>query len=160
LASADDLCLARYFRDAEVQAEDDAQIANLRAGLSDALKLPVASLRKKRYRDYQGKSDAWDLRTLLGQHLPGPVDCPNYSLIINCGSVTVALMRKAKWTAMLVGLCMVGALAGSVAASGRGAIADAAHDKCVSKCNQEFARCKPPGAACSEARNRCAMACK
>ena len=61
--------LLAYLRDCEFQAEDEAQKANFRQGLDDALSLPVAELKKRRYSDYQGKAGQWDLATLFRKHL-------------------------------------------------------------------------------------------
>ena len=58
-----------YLEGCEFQAEDEGQRANFRKGLDDALSLPVAELKARRYADYQGKAGQWDLETLFRKHL-------------------------------------------------------------------------------------------
>ena len=57
-----------YLDNAELQFEGDAQKANIFAALKDALNLPVNRLKLKRYSDYTGKKNQWDLPTLFNKH--------------------------------------------------------------------------------------------
>lgn len=61
--------IARCLDGAELQAETDAQKKNLRRGFDDLATQPPASLRARRYADYQGTPDRWDLPELLKHHL-------------------------------------------------------------------------------------------
>lgn len=60
--------IVTYLRGAELQAEDDAQRANIHRALEDLAALPAAELRARRYADYQGTPDAWDLPRVLRSH--------------------------------------------------------------------------------------------
>lgn len=57
-----------YFQDVELQYETDSQLINITAALNDLIKLPKEELAKKRYCDYTGKQDQWDLKQVLDHH--------------------------------------------------------------------------------------------
>ena len=57
-----------YLEDAELQAEGEAQLENIRAALRDWATLSVTELRARRYADFQGRPAQWDLRELLQHH--------------------------------------------------------------------------------------------
>jgi hypothetical protein len=73
------LCLAdssnpvlAYLRDAELQYEGEEQKENIRIALQDMITLDEKELAKRRYKDYQGQPDQWDLPTLIYRHfVPG-----------------------------------------------------------------------------------------
>jgi len=60
--------IVRYLRGAELQAEDEAQVANIHRAFEDLATLPTAELRARRYADYQGTPDAWDLPRVIRSH--------------------------------------------------------------------------------------------
>lgn len=60
--------IVEYLCGAELQAEDDGHLANIRQALSDMARLPVEQLRQRRYADYRGKPGAWDLPWLIQRH--------------------------------------------------------------------------------------------
>jgi hypothetical protein len=60
--------VANYLRGAELQCENDEQRANIATALNDALTLSGDSLATKRYKNYQGQEDQWDLPTLIYRH--------------------------------------------------------------------------------------------
>ncbi len=57
-----------YIKNAEVQYETDLQKENLAAALNDILTLPAGDLKKRKYRDYEGNENRWDLATLIQRH--------------------------------------------------------------------------------------------
>lgn len=57
-----------YLEGSEYQGEA-SQRANFLKGLDDALSLAPAELKKRRYADYTGKPNQWDLATLFKKHL-------------------------------------------------------------------------------------------
>lgn len=57
-----------YLNNAELQYEGEMQKENIIKGLSDALHLPPEILQGKRYKDYQGVENSWDLRALIHHH--------------------------------------------------------------------------------------------
>jgi hypothetical protein len=57
--------VVRYLGGAELQAENDQQLAEIKRALGDLLILSPVELAKRRYADYTGKPDQW----LLGQLL-------------------------------------------------------------------------------------------
>ena len=60
--------VAEYFENAELQYEGEVQKENILTALEDILRLPEDELRTRRYKDYTGKDDAWDLPTLIYRH--------------------------------------------------------------------------------------------
>lgn len=60
--------IVRYLRGAELQAEDEAQVANIHRAFEDLVALPTAELRARRYADYQGTPGAWDLPRVIRSH--------------------------------------------------------------------------------------------
>ena len=56
-----------YLDKVEIQAEHP-QIPHIVAALNDALSLSSDELVPKKYPDFQGNPDQWDLRTLLERH--------------------------------------------------------------------------------------------
>ena len=61
--------VADYFDHAELQCETDQQRESVVAALNDALALPAAELRARRYPDYTGREGQWDFATLLSRYL-------------------------------------------------------------------------------------------
>ena len=57
-----------YLRNAELQAEDDQQHANVRRAIVDLSVRSAEELSAQRYANYQGVADQWDLPTLLRHH--------------------------------------------------------------------------------------------
>jgi hypothetical protein len=57
-----------YLEDAELQAEGEAQLENIRAALRDWATLSATKLRARRYSDFQGRPAQWDLRELVQHH--------------------------------------------------------------------------------------------
>ncbi len=68
--------VVRYFSDADLQAETRQQLREIRRALNDALTLPVAELRKRRYADYTMAPDRWTFGKLVGSYFMStqPVD--------------------------------------------------------------------------------------
>jgi hypothetical protein len=60
--------VAEYFENAELQYEGEIQKENILTALEDILRLPEDELRSRKYKDYTGKDDAWDLSTLIVSH--------------------------------------------------------------------------------------------
>jgi hypothetical protein len=58
-----------YFSGAEIQADGDAQRAEVRRALEDMLALPIAELQTRRYAGYDGSRDARTLVELLRGHV-------------------------------------------------------------------------------------------
>ena len=64
--------LVEYLKWSQIQAEDDAQLANVLAALNDLVTLPPEKLKEKRYKAYQGNKDEWDLQMLFSKSVvPG-----------------------------------------------------------------------------------------
>lgn len=59
--------IVAYLRGAELQCEEP-QVANIHRALEDLATLPVTALRARRYLDYTGTPDAWDLPSVLRSH--------------------------------------------------------------------------------------------
>ena len=57
--------VAVFFQQAELQAESDEQRKEVRMVLSGLLELPVEQLKEKKYPDYQGHADQWDILKFL-----------------------------------------------------------------------------------------------
>jgi hypothetical protein len=57
-----------YLDDAELQYEGEMQKENIIKALKDALHLSPEVLQGKRYNDYEGNKNIWDLRTLMRHH--------------------------------------------------------------------------------------------
>ena len=57
-----------YFDNAELQYETEAQKQNIISALHDILTLSAQELAQRRYEDYTGKPNEWDLPTLIGKH--------------------------------------------------------------------------------------------
>jgi hypothetical protein len=57
-----------YIKTAEGPYETDLQKENLAAALNDILTLPAGALKKRKYRDYEGNENRWDLATLIQRH--------------------------------------------------------------------------------------------
>jgi len=57
-----------YFDNAELRYETEAQKQNIVRALHDILTLPAQELAQRRYEDYAGKPNEWDLPTLVGKH--------------------------------------------------------------------------------------------
>lgn len=57
-----------YFENAELQYEGKSQEENIVTALSDILNLPEEQLKTKRYKNYTGKENQWDLSTLIYRH--------------------------------------------------------------------------------------------
>lgn len=58
----------KYFENAELQYEGKLQEENIITALNDILHLSEEELKNKRYKDYTGKEDRWDLPTLIYKH--------------------------------------------------------------------------------------------
>ena len=59
--------LVTYLRGAELQCEE-AQEPNIRQALADLATLPTPELRVRRYADYRGTPNTWDLARVLRSH--------------------------------------------------------------------------------------------
>ena len=57
-----------YLENAELQYEGETQEENIVAALKDILSLPELILRAKKYKDYTGNENQWDLPTLIERH--------------------------------------------------------------------------------------------
>ncbi|MCD4783612.1 MAG: hypothetical protein K8T10_07250 [Candidatus Eremiobacteraeota bacterium] len=57
-----------YLKNVELQYEGEVQKENIKTALQDILTLTLDQLKKKRYRDYKGKENQWDLPTLIEKH--------------------------------------------------------------------------------------------
>lgn len=60
--------VADYFDRSELQYETEAQKQNIIGALHDILTLSAQELAQRRYEDYTGKPNEWDLPTLIGKH--------------------------------------------------------------------------------------------
>lgn len=59
--------IVTYLRGAELQCEE-TQEPNIRQALADLAALPTSELRVRRYADYRGTPNAWDLARVLRSH--------------------------------------------------------------------------------------------
>ena len=66
--SKDENPVLDYFENAELQYEGKVQEENIVTALNDILNLSEEELKTKRYKDYSGKEDQWDLPTLIYRH--------------------------------------------------------------------------------------------
>ena len=57
-----------YFSNAELQYEGENQRENLITAMNDVLNLTEEQLKLKKYRDYSGDVNQWDLQTLIHKH--------------------------------------------------------------------------------------------
>lgn len=57
-----------YFKNAELQYENESQKNNIITALNDILNLTENELKTERYKDYAGKEKQWDLPTLIYKH--------------------------------------------------------------------------------------------
>jgi hypothetical protein len=57
--------VADFLKNAELQYEGKAQEETVAAALNDILSLPEEALKSRRYSDYAGTKDQWDLPTLI-----------------------------------------------------------------------------------------------
>lgn len=60
--------VVNYLENADFQCENEGQEENVITALKDILNLSEKELQTKRYRDYTGKPDQWDLPTLIYRH--------------------------------------------------------------------------------------------
>lgn len=60
--------VADYFENSELQYETEIQKENISAALDDILKLSEEQLKERKYKDYTGKENQWDLPTLIYRH--------------------------------------------------------------------------------------------
>ncbi len=60
--------VADFLKNAELQYEGKAQEETVAAALNDILSLPEEALKSRRYSDYAGTKDQWDLPTLISRH--------------------------------------------------------------------------------------------
>ena len=56
---------ARYFDEVEVQYENDIQKETIIQVLNDILSMPGEELRRKKYPNYVGEKDVWDLPKII-----------------------------------------------------------------------------------------------
>ena len=57
-----------YLKAAELQYEGKLQKENIITALNDILKLSAEQLKTKKYKDYTGKENKWNLPTLIYRH--------------------------------------------------------------------------------------------
>lgn len=57
-----------YFNNAELQYEGEIQKENLITAMNDVLNLTEKQLKLKKYKDYSGNENQWDLPTLIYKH--------------------------------------------------------------------------------------------
>ena len=57
-----------YLNNSEVQCENKEQRETLRAAMNDIMTLSGGELEAKKYSDYRGRKNQWDLPTLLVRH--------------------------------------------------------------------------------------------
>ena len=57
-----------YFNNTEIQYEGDIQRENLITAMKDILNLSEEQLKLKKYKDYSGEDNQWDLKTLIYKH--------------------------------------------------------------------------------------------
>ena len=60
--------IMNYFENSELQYEGKLQEENIITALNEILSLSEEQLKTKRYKDYTGKEDQWDLPTLIYRH--------------------------------------------------------------------------------------------
>ena len=60
--------VADYLREAQLQYEGEIQKDNIITALNDILNLSAEELMEKKYKDYTGKENQWDLATLIYRH--------------------------------------------------------------------------------------------
>jgi len=60
--------VAQYLKGAELQYETEIQKENIVTAFNDILNLSVEELKERRYKDYTGKENQWDLYTLIYRH--------------------------------------------------------------------------------------------
>jgi len=61
--------VTEYLKSVEVQCETEEQRQTVVRALQDVLTLPEQELGRRRYADYAGRPEAWDLPTLLARYL-------------------------------------------------------------------------------------------
>jgi hypothetical protein len=68
--------VVRYFSDADLQAETQQQLREIRQALNDAITLPVAELCVRRYANYMMTPDRWAFGKLIGSYFlsTAPID--------------------------------------------------------------------------------------
>ncbi len=73
--------VVEYLKDAELQCET-VQKENIATALNDILDLSEEQLKERRYQDYMGKENQWDLPTLIYRHFApiGPPIRPGVNL--------------------------------------------------------------------------------
>ena len=57
-----------YLSNAELQYEGEVQKENLITAMNDILNLSEEQLKLKKYKDYSGNENQWDLQTLIHKH--------------------------------------------------------------------------------------------
>jgi len=57
-----------YFNNAEIQYDGEIQKENLITAMNDVLNLSEEQLKLKKYKDYSGNENQWDLPTLIHKH--------------------------------------------------------------------------------------------
>ncbi len=60
--------VVHFFQQAELQAETDSQRMEIRTVLTGLLELPVEQLKERKYPDYQGHPDQWDILKFLNSY--------------------------------------------------------------------------------------------
>lgn len=90
--------VATYFNGAEVQAETDAQRAELRKAFADMLTLPVDDLRIKRYADFAGSANQRTVVELIANHVvpstPQTLDASVFFAEVKSPQTQIALRAK------------------------------------------------------------------
>jgi predicted nucleic acid-binding protein len=90
--------VASYFTGAQIQAEGDAQSAELRRAFDDMLALNVDALKAQRYADYAGVKNVRPLVTLLNDHLvsatPRAIDPEPFFADIKAPEAQAAIRAK------------------------------------------------------------------
>lgn len=69
LVSASHNVVVDYFRDAEIQMETAEQCESLKLGLQLALQLPPEKLKEKRFKNYQGEDNKWNITELIKHYV-------------------------------------------------------------------------------------------
>jgi hypothetical protein len=57
-----------YFENVEIQYETEEQRENILSALNDIIYLSVEELKNKRYKNYMGEMNKWNLETLINSH--------------------------------------------------------------------------------------------
>jgi hypothetical protein len=57
-----------YLKNSELKYDNKMQRDNIIRACTDAIMYAPEDLKKKRYKDYEGNEDRWDLQTLLTKH--------------------------------------------------------------------------------------------